>query len=131
MPVLHRARTIAVLALTSAMVLVTGFASAEPPAPQPPASASPPAPQVPPPGATSSLPGLAPGAPGADAPANAPAEKSSLIKELPIASYVLAPLTAAGGAALNVFGTNAVNDLKDPAKHTTPDQTHSLVVRAR
>jgi hypothetical protein len=66
-------------------------------------------------------------------PAEGPlAEKPSLIKELPIASYVFTVIFAGGGAALyQLLGVNAINDLKNPAKHTTPDATHTLVIEAR
>jgi hypothetical protein len=70
--------------------------------------------------------GLAPG--GAPGPVQ---EKPSLVKELPIASYIITPITAGAGAAMTVFGNNAVKDLKDPSKHTTPSATHTLVVKAR
>ncbi len=44
----------------------------------------------------------------------------------------MAPVSAAGGALVTVLlGGNAINDLKDPSKHTTPDATHNLVVKAR
>ena len=111
------------------MSLVAASASAEPPAPAPP-GAAPPAPGQPGLGVVPIMPGLVPGVPGADQPAG-PLEKPSLLKELPIASYIITPIVAGGGAALSVFGTNAANDLKDPSKHTTPGETHSLVVQAR
>ena len=93
-----------------------------------------PATQAPAPGsvlAQPAQPGAAPGAPGAAEPQVPGLEKPSLLKELPIAGYVLTALSAAGGAVLYWFGGNAQNELKDPSQHTTPDATHSLVVRAR
>jgi hypothetical protein len=110
-----RAAVLASLAVLGSTMLATTTARAEPPnavAPGPLATG------FQPPGPTGPV-------------ADKPPEKLSLIKELPIASYVLTGVSAIVGAVVNVFGGNAANDLKDPSKHTTPDQTHSLVVRAR
>src|SRR5512140_3125253 len=72
----------------------------------------------------------APPAPGAQPPALAVPDKPSLLKALPIAAYVSTGVSAIVGAVLNVFGGNAAKDLEDPSKHTTPEQTHSLLVKA-
>jgi len=99
----------------------------QPPPYQPPPYYQPPPGQ--PPNQPGGLGGFHPPGPAPDQPAVQP---PSLIKELPIASFVLAPLSAVGGALVNVLlGGNAINDLKDPSKHTTPDATHDLVVKAR
>jgi hypothetical protein len=103
------------LVLAGSMILVTVPASAEPPA----AAAQPPPPALP-------VGGFQPPSPPAPL-----AEKPSLIKELPIAAYVTTGVTAIVGAIVNVFGGNAASELKIPADHTTPGQTHTLVVHAR
>lgn len=129
------------VALVGAASLTTLPASAEPPAPPPPPAPAQPGAQIPQmPAGMPGMPGAAPGVPGAPGMPGMPGvpgmpgaegEKPSLAKELPIASYIITPIVAGGGAVLNVFGAHAADDLKDPSKHTTPDQTHSLVVKAR
>jgi hypothetical protein len=130
-----RAPALVALALTSSILLASMSASAAPPAqapqapqaPQaaPPPAAQPPMPVMPPP------PVALPGVPG-QVPGQPPAETPSLVSQLPIATYILTPVFAAGGALIfKLLGGQAIEDLKDPAKHTTPDQTHSLVVKAR
>ena len=117
------------------MLLVTTPAAAEPPPDAAPQAPVPPTAPLSLPGAPPSLPGpggLGPAGAGDQLPGGPLVEKPSLAKMLPIASYVLTPIAAAGGALVYVLlGGNAINDLKDPSKHTTPDQTHDLVVRAR
>jgi hypothetical protein len=100
-----------------------------PPGYPPPAYPPPGYPQVAqPPDQATGLSGFHPPGPAPDA---AP-EPPSLVKELPIASYVLTPVFAVAGALVNVLlGGNAINELKDPSQHTTPDATHDLVVKAR
>ncbi len=44
---------------------------------------------------------------------------------------MLTAISAAGGAVSYLLGGSAINDLKVPADHTTPSQTHDLVIRAR
>lgn len=111
-------RALAPLAIAGSILLANNLAVAAPPDPSPP------------PPAAYSLAVPPPADAGGKVPAGT-AEKPSLLKELPIAAYVTTSVSAIVGAILNVFGGNAAKDLQDPAKHTTPDQTHSLVVRAR
>lgn len=105
-----RAAALAVLVLTGSTMLEPAVAWAAPPDPQ----------QTPP--------AVGFQAPG---PVGPVADKPSLIKELPWAAYATVGVSSIVGAVLNVFGANAANELKDPSQHTTPDQTHSLVVKAR
>ena len=128
-------RSFAILALTGSALLLPAPAWAQTAATSksaPSAASAPSAPSA----SAPSLPGGLP-IPTAGAAGQLPAgsmpllEKPSLLKELPIAAYCLTGVTAIVGAIVNVFGGNAIKELKDPSKHTTPDQTHSLVVRAR
>jgi hypothetical protein len=132
-------RTPIALALAGALLVAPALASAAPPQdPAPPPAAQPPG------AAPQPAPGITPIPP---APAGLegipvvgqlfstdvrPGEKPSLVKELPIATFVTAPVAGIGsGLVFKFVGGDAINDLKDPSKHLTPDQTHSLVVRAR
>lgn len=121
-------RALTALACAGLASLVTARAEAGNPSdpPQPPAVAATPG-QI----TTPSIPGLG-GVTGDKDHAGPLAEKPSLIKELPIASYITAPLSGlAGGLIFKLLGGQAIDDLKDPTKHKTPDETHKLVVKAR